>query len=108
MTIKPTPSQVETEIVTRGIGGIDPEQILRTKPHMAGMDMFTDKNTEVWVDLGRRDAGTDGAFTSGGPFISIAANSGDPDQTLDYDAIKLVGALALAIGDLRKVREAQA
>jgi hypothetical protein len=65
----------------------------------------------VWVDLGRRDAGTDGAFTSGGPFISIAANSGDPDQTLDYDeedAIKLVGALALAIGDLRKVREAQA
>lgn len=109
MSTQPPTINVETEIVTL-VQALDAEQILRTTPHMAGTDLSTDQATEVWVELGRRPVDSDAAFVSSGPFISIAAKCGDQDHTLDYDeedAVKLVGALALAVGDLRKAREAE-
>jgi hypothetical protein len=98
----------DTETVPQPFDGVDPQELLRTKPHRAGTDLFNEQPADVFVSLGQRPLGTTATFVSDGPHVSIAPNANAPSFTLDYDeqdAIKLIGALALAVGDLRKIRE---
>lgn len=103
---------LDTEIIQQPHLDPFPYETLRTAPHTAGADLFTEQAVHVFVNLGMRDPVDGGAFTGGG-FISVCDTheDGQPDWTVDLSeegAIGLMGALALAVRDLRKSREVQA
>lgn len=102
------PDALAAEIIHQDFGGVDPVDILRSSPHEAGRDLFSDRPIHVFVDLGRRPAGEETNFMGGG-FISVSDvdEQGMPSWGLDFseeDAVKLMGALALAVHELRTHR----